>query len=64
LDLPYVFHADGEEEEMTLNSEFDFAPLMQMAAQFMAQAQAAGNSNDPVAAAMALAQKTCGCTIS
>lgn len=67
LDLPYVFHADGEEEAMALNQEFDFAPLMAMATQFLAQAQAAagnvgggGGANDPVAQVMSM----CGCTIS
>jgi hypothetical protein len=55
LDLPYTFAADGEQEEMTLNQDFDFGPLMALAATFMAS-QAAG---DPVAALMSACG---GCT--
>jgi hypothetical protein len=43
LDLPYTFIADGEHEEMTLSEDFDFAPLLQMAAAFMAS-QTAGDT--------------------
>jgi hypothetical protein len=56
LDLPYTFVADGESEEMTLNPEFDFGPILAMAAAFFA-AQRAGE--DPVAAVMAMCG---GCT--
>jgi hypothetical protein len=31
LDLPYAFLADGTQEEMVMDPEFDFGPLMQMA---------------------------------
>lgn len=56
LDLPFTFVADGEAEEMTLNQDFDFAPLLAMAAAIYAAHQA---GQDPIAAAM----KMCGCTI-
>lgn len=46
LDLPYTFVADGEQEEMTLQEDFDFAPLLKLAAAFLA-AQKAGE--DPIA---------------
>lgn len=49
LDLPYTFVADGEQEEMTLSEDFDFGPLLSMAAAFMA----AQNSDDMIAQAMA-----------
>jgi hypothetical protein len=45
LDLPYVFAADGEEEEMHLQESFDFAPLLAFAAAFMASQQA---GDDPI----------------
>ena len=56
LDLPYTFVADGESEGMTLNQDFDFGPLMAMAAAFMAAQQA---GDDPVGAVLALCG---GCT--
>ena len=57
LDLPYTFAADGHQQAMTLNQDFDFGPLLQMAQQFL-KAQQAGQ--DPVAAIMQI----CGCIIS
>ena len=41
LDLPYTFVADGEQEEMTLSEDFDFGPLLSMAAAFLASPQGA-----------------------
>lgn len=49
LDLPFTFVADGQSEEMTLNQDFDFGPLLMMAAAFFAAQQA---GKDPIAAAM------------
>jgi hypothetical protein len=46
LDLPYAFAADGQQEEMTLQEGFDFAPLLSFAAAFMASQQA---GDDPIA---------------
>jgi len=37
LDLPYVFVADGESEEMKVSDDFDFGPLMTMAQQLLQQ---------------------------
>jgi len=34
LDLPYIFLADGEQQEMTADPDFDFGPLLQMATSF------------------------------
>jgi hypothetical protein len=34
LDLPYVFLADGEQQEMELDKSFDFGPYIQMAQKF------------------------------
>ena len=31
LDLPYSFLADGQQEAMELDPEFDFGPLLQLA---------------------------------
>ena len=31
LDLPYGFLADGKQEQMELDEDFDFGPLLQMA---------------------------------
>lgn len=31
LDLPYAFLADGTQEEIEMDPEFDFGPLMQIA---------------------------------
>jgi hypothetical protein len=31
LDLPYEFLADGEHQEMELDKEFEFGPLIEMA---------------------------------
>jgi hypothetical protein len=56
LDLPYTFAADGEQEEMTLNQDFDFGPIMKMAEAFFASQKA---GEDPVAALM----RICGCTV-
>lgn len=53
LDLPYSFVADGEQQEMKLQEGFDFAPLLTLAAAYMASQQA---GDDPVAAVM----KACG----
>ena len=39
LDLPYVFYADGEDEEMHLAEDFDFGPLLTLAASFLAAQQ-------------------------
>jgi hypothetical protein len=61
LDLPYTFVADGEQEEMAVNQDFDFGSLMQMAAAFMASQQGGDDAGqDPVAMLM----RTCGCLIS
>jgi len=57
LDLPYTFVADGESDQMTLNQNFDFGPLLAMASAFFAAQQA---GEDPIAAAMSI----CGCMIS
>jgi hypothetical protein len=57
LDLPFTFVADGEQEEMAVSQDFDFGPLMQMAASFMASQQ---GGDDPVAKIMQM----CGCLIS
>jgi hypothetical protein len=57
LDLPYTFVADGEQEEMAVSQEFEFGPLMQMAAAFMASKQ---GGDDEIAKVMAM----CGCVIS
>jgi len=55
LDLPYTFAADGEQEEMTLLEDFDFTPLLVMAASFLA-AQQAGDT-------IAMVMSACGgCT--
>merc|ERR1711935_677065 len=37
LDLPYVFVADGESDEMRVSDDFDFGPLLSMAQQMMQQ---------------------------
>jgi hypothetical protein len=46
LDLPFVFVADGQEEQMHLQEGFDFAPLLAFAAAYMASQQA---GDDPMA---------------
>eukprot|EP00934_Nitzschia_sp_Nitz4_P001022 Nitzschia sp. Nitz4//scaffold57_size113557//106873//108113//NITZ4_004009-RA/size113557-augustus-gene-0.185-mRNA-1//-1//CDS//3329554900//1022//frame0 len=43
LDLPYTFVADGEQTEMKISEDFDFGPLLALAAAFLA-AQQAGDS--------------------
>lgn len=55
LDLPYVFVADGEQEEMQLQDSFDFAPLLSLAAAFIASQQ----KGDPIAGILS----ACGCAI-
>jgi len=37
LDLPYVFVADGESDEMKVSEDFDFGPLLSLAQQMMQQ---------------------------
>lgn len=39
LDLPYVFKADGEQEEMTVPPDFDFDVLVGLFNKFMQQQQ-------------------------
>jgi Caspase domain len=56
LDLPYVFAADGEQEEMELQDGYDFSPLLSFAAAFMATQQA---GDDPIMGLLS----TCGCEI-
>jgi len=55
LDLPYVFVADGQQEEMTLQPDFDFGPLLAMFQSFVQS----GKADDVVATLM----KNCGCAI-
>jgi hypothetical protein len=56
LDLPFTFVADGEQQEMKMEEGFDFAPLLTLAAAYMAT-QADG---DPVSSMM----NVCGaCTM-
>mmetsp|Transcript_24321 Transcript_24321/g.67744 ORF Transcript_24321/g.67744 Transcript_24321/m.67744 type:complete len:324 (-) Transcript_24321:403-1374(-) len=63
LDLPYVFVADGEEQEMHLAEGFDFAPMMGLMTAFLAAgggaAAGGGGGSDPMETAM----QTCGCLI-
>jgi len=57
LDLPFTFVADGESNEMSMGQDFDFGPLLTMAAVAFAAHQA---GEDPIAAVMS---KMCGgCT--
>jgi hypothetical protein len=37
LDLPYVFVADGQQEEMTVSDDFDFGSLLGMAQTLLQQ---------------------------
>ena len=65
LDLPYVFVADGSQEEMTVQEGFDFAKLQHMASavqNLIAQAQAGA---DPLSIAQQAVTQLCGkdCTI-
>jgi len=39
LDLPYAFVADGEQEEMQLQEDFDWKPLLTLAAAYLASQQ-------------------------
>jgi len=39
LDLPFVFVADGESDEMRASEDFDFAPLLSLAQQLMKDPQ-------------------------
>jgi len=48
LDLPYVFLADGEHENMSIPPDFDFAALQGLFQQFMAMQQGGGAGGDPV----------------
>lgn len=52
LDLPFVFAADGESEEMHEVPEFDFTKLMGLAQMLMAASSGTGGGGDPMAAAM------------
>jgi hypothetical protein len=52
LDLPYVFIADGQSEEMVLSPDFDFGPLLSLFQKFMASQAAGGGGGDPVAKLM------------
>jgi hypothetical protein len=36
LDLPYGFLADGKHEQMEIDPEFDFQPLLQLASNYAA----------------------------
>ena len=53
LDLPFVFKADGEQDEMTPMPDFDFAVLTNLFQAYMAQAGADGQQ-DPVAMLMSM----------
>jgi hypothetical protein len=35
LDLPYVFVADGTQDQMGVQPDFDFSPLIQLAQNFL-----------------------------
>jgi hypothetical protein len=58
--LPFVFVADGTQEEMTMPPDFDFQVLTNLFQSFMAS-QAAGGNSDPVA--MLLSHCAPGCNI-
>jgi hypothetical protein len=49
LDLPYVFLADGEHEQMEAVPDFDFATLDKFFQMYMAAQQSGGGASDPVA---------------
>jgi hypothetical protein len=51
LDLPFTFVANGESSEMGENHDFNFGPLLAMAAALMATQQA---GDSPVGAALAM----------
>lgn len=55
LDLPYVFVADGDHDEMTLQEGFDFQKIEML----VGLLQAAAQSED----LMQIAMKMCGCNI-
>ena len=54
LDLPYTFQADGKQTEMKVSEDFDFGPLLALAAAYMASRQG-GDVADLL--------KMCGCDI-
>ena len=59
LDLPFTFVADGEQTEMKMDENFDFGPLLKLAAAYMAAQAAGGDSGDVLANAL----KACGACI-
>jgi hypothetical protein len=63
LDLPYVFKADGEQTEMTLQPNFDFGKLRGLFNKFMV-AQQSGNTREMMGTAQEVAEM-CGpkCTL-
>ena len=53
LDLPFVFLADGEHDQMMIPPEFDFAQLQGLFQAFLAAQAASGAAGqDPIAMAM------------
>jgi hypothetical protein len=62
LDLPYVFVADGEHEQMAAAPDFDFSVLAGLFQSYMTHVQAsnaAGGEQDPVAALMSACGPGC-----
>ena len=63
LDLPYTFVADGSQEEMTIQPDFDFEKLKKMFNLFqdlMAKHKAGANPVDLAKEAQAGVQQLCG----
>jgi len=59
LDLPYHFIADGTQEEMTIDQDFDFTPLINLFNSFMEQNGGKINAQQ-AAQAMKMVEQHCG----
>ena len=65
LDLPFVFKADGEQEEMTIPEDFDVQVLVNLFQAYMASQAAggAGGGGGGQADLLQMAMSQCGCHI-